>query len=291
MTAADRPGFVALWQQVFGDEPGFIRRCMAEFVGEEQLYITEENGDVAAILNAAPCEMAGCKGTYLYALATAPERRAAGLMSRLMAFAEAAEGEKGAAFAALIPASAPLFGYYQKRGYTLPVELRYFEENVPLPAADAPAAEMPRRVPLKELAGLRRTYLNGLDVLHFPPRGAALVLEDLEAEGAALLQAAGGYALCLPAKNSALVPELGAADDQTARRLIDAARTLAGGGPARVSLPAQSGPLAGRGTRLPAALIKPLKTGFAPKAPYLRFALDELAGGFDTARQLAAERI
>lgn len=286
MTAADRPGMVALWRQVFGDEAAYINRCIDGFVGARNVFVAMAGADVIAILSAAPCTLGGRQGAYLYALATAPARRATGVMSTLMAYAEGELAAAGATYAALIPANPPLFGYYRKRGYTVEVRLRFVELDKEGPEGWQKAAQNTGKTPCrttpmpKRLGALRARWLHLEEHITFETAQMAVVCEDMAASGLWLLEGEAGYAVCQKAGRVLLIPELGAAGDAAALGLCAEGLAQAGCDKAVVSLPAASSLLAGQGNVRPVALLKPLAGQVGPKAPYLRFALDEVADSF-----------
>ncbi len=266
--SGDREALAGLWRQVFGDDEAFIRRVLEDFAGA--VYVAAPpGGPPEAMLTAAPCRLGGREGVYLYALGTHPARRGQGLMTELMRLAEGRAAEEGAVFAALIPASAAMFGYYRKRGYTVDAPLRHQWLEAGGPAA------APERAPLtaESLAAARRAWLK-VPCVEFSPARMGFIAEDL-AEAADLALAPGGYAVYLRGEGEELLaPELAAANDEAARALLRGLLARTGRARARLSLPAES-PLLPGGTLRPAALMKPLGREWpGGPAPYLRFALD-----------------
>lgn len=271
----DRVALASLWERVFGDGPDFSGTALGAFAGWENVYVAAQPvAGVQAMLLAVPCILYGREGIYLYALATEPEARGAGVMSGLMACAEKEKATAGAAFAALIPASVPLFEYYRKRGYATEITLRHMTYRL---EANKIVLEDPDERPLEAmlLADLREKHLD-VSVLAFAEERMELVAADLREEGAWLSISPDAYAVCLRDGDTLLVPELGAAEDASARGLLAALLHSTGCGRAKITLPAGSGLLAGKSSAHPTALLKKLDPAFAPGAPYLRFALDDI---------------
>lgn len=274
----DRPALLSLWEQVFGDGPDFSGRALDIFAGEGNVYVAAQDGAPQAMLLAVPCKLQGREGIYLYGLATQPQARGAGVMTGLMAHAEADKAAAGAAFSVLIPASVPLFDYYRKRGYTVEIALRH-TEYLPEPGRAAPEDPDDRPLEATLLAELRDKYLEEPRV-SFSSAREELIAADLREEGAWLSISGDAYAVCLRDGDTLLVPELNATEGASARGLLAALLHSTGCARARVSLPAASQLPAGKGKVHPAALLKKLDPDFAPQAPYLRLALDDLAEGF-----------
>ena len=264
---------VALWQRVFGDEPQFIKQCIDEFA-KNGFVMTMLDGDVvAAILLAAPCSYGARKGVYLYALATAPELRGAGVMSRLMRAAELEAAGGNAAFAVLIPAGESLFSYYEKRGYSNRLCLRHLELPVKPEVAGALALTTSYPPCAHQIDKLRKKLLGAEPVIFSPPQ-SSMVEEDMAQAGFLLEEAEQGYAIVLKRGVHLLVAELAASSDEAALALVGAAAQRAGCDRAFATLPEQSSLFPGCGVGQPFALAKPLVEGVDLTDGYLRFALD-----------------
>ncbi len=275
MRQADRPGIVSLWQAVFGDDEAFIMRCLDTFAGSDGVFVAADStGVVRAILSAVPCTAAGEEGIYLYALATAPDSRKGGVMTALMAYAEEICRRRGAAFSALIPATEPLYAYYEKRGYNQPFCLRHLT----VPVSPANTNVKVERLTAARLSRLRATYLQQ-GSLGFSPARFAMLCEDVEAAGMRLCEGDGGYAVFFGEEGQLLLPELFAVDDAAALSLLGGLARLAGGHEAVVTLPASSPLFAGEGQLQRAALYKRLSPCGGWQPPYLRFGFDDVLAG------------
>ncbi len=320
--AGDREGIIALWGAVFGDEPGYVARCLDVFAGEGNVFVQVNDahggaGGVDAVLSMVPC-VAGesgehdgrksCKGFYLFALATRPEQRGRGLMAELLAHAEAEAKQRGAAFLALIPASAGLFGYYHRFGFVdLPlraavVELANAEHAADAaggngaPVATKTAASTTQSCKVSKvnilavrLPALRRAYLEtGPDdgpktaCISFSPRRFAMVAQAAADEGWRLFVNNAGYAVAKAVGGVLAVAELGAQSDEDARGLLHTAAaalapTSAALQNAIITLPQKSGIFSAEKSRMyAAAQMRPLRAGIRSDEMYLRFGIDEV---------------
>lgn len=283
-TQQDQPAAVALWQLVFGDDEPFVQSALSGFVGWENLYVYEQQGEIAAILNAVPCEAAGSKGIYLYALATHPAHCGKGIMSQLMQAAEADAEAQGAAFASLIPASLPLYAWYGKRGYHDEATLCRLEWR-PEPWERKTSTDRGHIIFIAATAlpleRLRSDYLPQAH-LRFDAGRTRQVLNDLEESGIKAAMGPNAYALYVVRPDGLLVAELGAADDESAAGLVFAIMDKEKppknpqGLAALITLPSKSHLLAGMQTEVRAGLIKPLRPDFDAGPVYIRFAMDEI---------------
>ncbi|NLW77907.1 MAG: GNAT family N-acetyltransferase [Ruminococcaceae bacterium] len=276
-TGEDRPALVALWQEVFGDDPAFINRCLDDFAGPGNVYLSQaEDGLVNAVLSAVPCRIGFHQGVYMYALATSPSARSGGIMTGLMTYAERRAMADDAAFSTLIPASLSLFGYYLNRGYTQDIVLRHLEK--PLAPKTRGLVNF-SRLSAADFTRLREKYTTAATVMFSADR-LELVLDDLYAGGFRSIQTLGGYAIFTQREDTLLVAELFAKDDDAADTLLAALADQTGATAAHLTLAETDGPYLEQGHMRPAALIKELEQDFSTRHVYLRFALDAPADVF-----------
>lgn len=279
-TRADTPHLTALWQQVFGDDEGFARMALQQFAGPGHVFVAGQGATPCAMLLAVPCAVDERKGIYLYGLATAPQLRGKGVMTALMAHAEAAARAAGAEFSLLIPAGEELFGFYRQRGYTDAVYLRHValalpaRTTMPAPGPFACAAPAAPR-----LQALRYRYIPGPHVA-FAPARAALMAADLAEEGWQLAEAQNAYAVASVKQNTLLVAELGAADDAAAEALLYALAQKETCRRVFITLAPGGGLFAGQGVLHPLAQAKPLGGTALPQGIYFRFGLSAVQPRF-----------
>lgn len=268
----DVPGIVRLSGEAFGDEEAFVRRSIDVWAGPGQVYVALDNEDVVAQLFAVPCWAAGQPGVYLYALATAPEWRKGGVMSALMQYAEEAEAQKGARFAALIPASEPLYGYYEKRAYTKKVLLRHLKKEVmPQQMDEVDFTPFTPQV----FAALRARYIE-TPYVDFTPERYGEVLADVYESGGLCAQSGEGYAVCFEQRENLVVAEMFAKNDVAAEGLLAGLARKTGKTKTVLTLAQNNNLCEGQGVLRPAGLWKPLWDGFDAQTLYLRFGFDEI---------------
>lgn len=281
----DRAALVALWGQVFGDGPADVHHYLDDFAGPGNVYVYEAGGAPVAQLLAVPCAAGAERGAYFFALATHPAHRGRGLMGEMMRVVSARLCEKGAAFTALIPASASLFEYYRARGFTHTLELRRLSGRVDelLPTTqEVPPARPTQEMPLVlealtpgRFAALRDAFCD-VKPISFAGERLAVALEDAAQLGAGLAYTGSAYAVYLVRGDTLAVAELFARWDGAALSLLRALAQKTGCGRYHVTLAAESALLAGRGTPYPSAMAAPLAPGFGARGLYLRFGGDTL---------------
>ena len=118
---ADLTQLHALWKDVFGDEEGYIDLFFSRAFAGSHPFAVVENGEVQSALYLLDCQLqSGARrydGYYLYAAATKPQYRRRGLMRALIEEAKAFMHETGKDFIVLVPATKPLYDYYEKFGF------------------------------------------------------------------------------------------------------------------------------------------------------------------------------
>lgn len=270
--STDAAAIISLWGRVFGDDAAFSQKALEQFAGPGQVYVAGSGaGQVQTVLAAVPCQMQGTKGIYLYALATEPQARSTGLMTRLMTYAEAQEKAKGARFAVLVPADEALFGYYGKRGYDVSICLQHY--TLQLPEGVLPEHPvMQENLQMETLEVLRRRYISNV-VIIFEGMRAAFVAEDMAAAGWRLARGLDAYAVYQHRQGRLLVPELGAKSGAEAKALLQALAAGGACGQAAVTLP-EGSTLLEAGAPQPFALLKWLGEAKDVKHIYLRFAIE-----------------
>ena len=118
---ADLTQLHTLWKDVFGDEDGYIDLFFSGAFHTSHPFAVIENGEVQSVLYLLDCQLQAGKqrydGYYLYAAATKPQYRRRGLMRTLIEEAKAFMHESGKDFIVLVPATKPLYDYYEQFGF------------------------------------------------------------------------------------------------------------------------------------------------------------------------------
>ena len=85
MQPEDKPAVLALWQSQRNESEEFAKKAIEQFAGEQNVYVAEENDEIAAVALAVPVTLQGRSGTYLYGLCGAGSLILAGLVDYLCA--------------------------------------------------------------------------------------------------------------------------------------------------------------------------------------------------------------
>ena len=122
-TSSDNKALKAIWIEAF-NEVG-VDNLDAEYYADtfflhhrHHLGLAyREDGKIVSMLFLIPCHWGGVAGYYVYACATLPQCRGKGYMKALLDAAfEKAQNEKAFGLV-LIPATPPLFDFYEKHGF------------------------------------------------------------------------------------------------------------------------------------------------------------------------------
>ena len=157
---ADQPELHQLWERVFGDAPETVQTFFDRFPPEAAGWVLREDDQIRAMAWLLPgswllTEDAMQAVGYVYAVATAPERRGEGLGSTVVKELDRALADAGLDFACLCPASAGLYDFYAALGYETAFFCGHFH------AAPAGEASVPTRMDAMEYLALRRELLTG----------------------------------------------------------------------------------------------------------------------------------
>lgn len=115
---ADRAVLTALWQEAFGDPPGFIELFFASAFAPERSRVAVEHGTILGALYWFDCSLDGEKFAYVYAVATFVSARGRGVSTALLEDVHSLLASKGYSGVILCPGEASLFRFYADRGYT-----------------------------------------------------------------------------------------------------------------------------------------------------------------------------
>ncbi len=180
-TREDIPGLRRLWQQAFGDGDAYLDAFFSTGFSPERCLFA---GDAQAACYWLDCSCRGQKIAYLYAVATAEDRRGQGLCRALMSRVKEVLREQGYAGILLVPGSEALRAMYRKLGFCNATTLREFSATA-LPSPEAPClAEANSLRPLRgHLPQRGRQMAPSLRELSaMPTEGVEEILQSLSAE-------------------------------------------------------------------------------------------------------------
>lgn len=216
----DRDDLKVLWLTCFGGPQSYIDFYYDRRFVPEDTLVWRENDRPVSMMTLMRIRKNGEEGAYVYAVATLPEFRGRGLMTRLDQWSQGIMKERGMTFSALVPAEPGLFPMYEKLGYRscFPIWIRDVEK---------PGSEKTFTVcSFPEFLELRRRFLYRiLGAVWHPERELRYVYEELTACGGAVLRYLEGeavcYAACTPEENGLLIREITGKDPiPTAQSLL-----------------------------------------------------------------------
>lgn len=138
--SGDVPGLVSLWAESFGDERALVERFFELLPTMGTGYVAERMGETigaAYLLNTqlnVPEKLPeGC--AYIYAVAVEPEQRGQGIGAALTRKCLRSAWDRGIASVFTLPASASLYGWYERIMGAKPVSYCRIERVEPSDAA------------------------------------------------------------------------------------------------------------------------------------------------------------
>ena len=222
-----------LWERSFADPRAFIDLYFREKYRKERNEVIVRDGRVVSALQKLPYPMtyggAMLPASYISGACTDEEYRRRGLMGELIDQTHRAMQREHAAFSFLIPASAELFGYYAKYGYT-PCFRFGWKTETPSTLTPQPSTLTPQPSPLtsqpstpkeEHLIYLRDKMQERALCVQHPLGDLRAVVDDMRLAGDALWEARRGsllvgVAMCRVEAEGVLLREV-ACDDGEAR--------------------------------------------------------------------------
>ena len=267
----DLPALCGLMQTSFGDGAEFTEMMAARFAGWKNVYVAQpEGGPVAAMLCAVPVTLQGKPGAYFYALCTDPQTRGKGLMTGLMEHAADTLRAAGNRFIVTVPASAGLFGFYEKRNFVRAFARRSFTRPV---RRNLWAAAEFDTVTVRSLLQMREKYAPNSVLLG--QDSFTEVLRDLYSLGVTVVSSPDGYGLFFRHWDSLRFIELFATSDRAAELLVQAAREKTGATQAEITLGAAQSIFPAEGRPADYGMIRFLGESFDVSESYMGLMLDE----------------
>ena len=126
MQPEDKPAVLALWQSQRNESEEFAKKAIEQFAGEQNVYVAEENDEIAAVALAVPVTLQGRTGTYLYGLCGEGSLILAGLVDYLCA----QQKLRGAGFTVAVPTGPEQAALLQDKGFAWAFPLRCLPREV-----------------------------------------------------------------------------------------------------------------------------------------------------------------
>ena len=268
MRPEDLPAMKAIWLEAFGPDP--VEEIIGKFAGSTHAWVEERNGQVAAMVLTPPAQIGSHKGVYLCALATAKEWRGKGIATAMLNEILNLLVQVGVEFAALIPETESLYGFYEKRGFVRAFARRELEK--PLRRNLWSQAEFDT-VPVRAVGDLRAKFCP--QVMQFSSEAMAWTMGSLYARGVTVVSNENGYGMYFREGDCLRFVELLAKNDKAVNCLLEAAREREVVAERAVfSVPDTGTLFLGEGRRYDHGMIRFLAQPFAVEESYLGLALD-----------------
>ena len=215
MQPEDKPAVLALWQSQRNESEEFAKKAIEQFAGEQNVYVAEENDEIAAVVLAVPVTLQGRSGTYLYGLCGEGSLILAGLVDYLCA----QQKLRGAGFTVAVPTSPEQAALLQDKGFAKAFALRCLPREVSRNLWSQAEFDT---VTAKKLCELREQFWK--DTVQLSPERMAVVLQELYARGATIVSNEHGYGIYFRKEDTLYFVEMMADSDRAAEILMEAAR-------------------------------------------------------------------
>ena len=215
MQPEDKPAILALWQSQRKESEEFARKAIEQFAGEQNVYVAEENGEIAAVALAVPVTLQGRTGSYLYGLCGDGSLILAGLLDYLCT----QQKLRGAGFTVAVPAGPEQAALLQDKGFAWAFALRCLPREVERNLWSQAEFDS---VTAKKLCELRAKFWP--DTVQLDPERMAVVLGDLYSAGATIVSNEHGYGIYFRKEDTLYFVELQTDSDRAAEVLMEAAR-------------------------------------------------------------------
>ena len=215
MQPEDKPAVLALWQSQRRESEEFAQKAIEQFAGEQNVYVAEENDEIAAVALAVLVTLQGRTGTYLYGLCGEGSLILAGLLDYLCA----QQKLRGAGFTVAVPTSPEQAALLQDKGFAWAFALRCLPREVERNLWSQAEFDS---VTAKKLCELRAKYWP--DTVQLPPEQMGEVLRDLYSRGATIVSSEQGYGIYFRREDTLYFVEMMAENDRAAEVLMEAAR-------------------------------------------------------------------
>jgi GNAT superfamily N-acetyltransferase len=138
------PSLRGVWEEAFGNQDGFLDQFERYGYDPSKMRCVTVDGEIVSLHYIFDCEYASGRVAYIYGVATKNEHRGKGYSTALLEDTHRYLVGEGYAGALLVPASASLFGFYERLGYkkcASVTELTVSSSGSPVPIYQINAAE------------------------------------------------------------------------------------------------------------------------------------------------------
>ncbi|QAT49570.1 GNAT family N-acetyltransferase [Caproiciproducens sp. NJN-50] len=114
-----RSELIGLWQICFHEPRRYPNYFMNNCFRPEDCLVYRISGQIAAAVYLLPARIApdGVQAHYIFAAGTLPSFRSRGFMASLLAYAALYGANRGDRYSVVLPASQPLYSFYERCGY------------------------------------------------------------------------------------------------------------------------------------------------------------------------------
>ncbi len=195
-----------IWEICFGDPQEYMDFYFSKRFAPSDTLIWREDGKPVSMMTIMNVELAGEKGSYIYAVATLPAYRNRGIVRKLEEFAEKIILSRGGKFSVLVPANTELFGFYEKFGYH--TDFFLWEGEVQHQSRDLASMEI---CSMEEFFRMRRSFMEEIPgAVSHPPAELAYIYEEFERFSGKFYRIRGQYAACMMRDGRLLIRECSA---------------------------------------------------------------------------------
>lgn len=281
-----RPELAELWRVCFHEPKRYADFFLNNYFRPKDCLVYRISGRIAAAVYLLPASIApeGAQAHYIFAAGTLPPFRSRGFMASLLTYAALYGAKRGDKYSVVLPASQPLYSFYERCGYfdyykirSVPVTrvcLEQLASQLPTGRVLASSSEL-NRLRNSLLSGRNGSVLWSDEWFHFTGNFGSIYGDELVCSGSAGRRS---YAICRRAdKNTCSVRETMAAPDSFSGLAAAILKRF----PAETyefRLPSGGGFFPGEGGEERCGMLRPIGGAVLEKsmgpAPYLGLALD-----------------
>ena len=171
----DREQLYSLWHSCFGDGEKYVHPFLDAFLGKDNVYVCEEEGQIVSAVYSLDCEIDGKEAQYFYAVATDEGFRRKGLAKKEIEFLIDYKTKKGKEIFLLTPSNEKNRSYYKTLGF----EDFFFCEKKTFSKGEE-KTEISEAFTKSELYSLREKVLSENSFVSFPEKHFSFAVDFTE---------------------------------------------------------------------------------------------------------------